>query len=411
MSAALSSYKQPIRFFRRSPLQKMPKISKSILSVFALAALSASALLTLPPGRVFAQSAPDITGTWQGTLQPPQRDEMRIVIKISKADGGGLKALLYSIDQGAQSIPGTVTLQGPTVKVAIPGIGGYEGKLDSDGANLTGTFTQGGPLPLNLKHVTDAAAWEIPKPPPPSTKMPADANPSFEVATIKPGKPGSPGKGLVMRDARTFVTLNYSVSDLISFAYRVHVRQVTGAPAWMEDEKYDIQATPDPPGMPSSRQIEIMVQKLLADRFKLTFHHDKKELSVFALTVGKAGPKLTASTSDLDAPGLGFRGLGDMNAFNANMPDFAGLLQSVVLDRPVVDQTGLPGRFNFQLKWTPDDSQFPGVKGQRPPPKEDAETQPDLFTAIQQQLGLKLEAVKTAVDVIVIDHVEKPSAN
>jgi uncharacterized protein (TIGR03435 family) len=154
-----------------------------------------------------------------------------------------------------------------------------------------------------------------------------------------------------------------------------------------------------------------MVRKLLADRFKLTFHHDKKELSVFALTVGRAGPKLTASTSDLDAPGLGFRGLGDMNAFNANMPDFAGLLQSVVLDRPVVDQTGLPGRFNFQLKWTPDDSQFPGVKGQLPPPKEDAETQPDLFTAIQQQLGLKLEAVKTAVDVIVIDHVEKPSAN
>jgi len=392
----------------------MTKLKKLMLIAIALAALSASALLTLPSVRVLAQSAPDITGTWQGTLQVPQakNGELRLVIKISKGDGGGLKALFYSIDQGSQSIPGTVTLQGPTVKMNIPGIGGgYEGKLDSDGVNLTGTFNQGAPLPLNLKHVTDAAAWEIPKPPPPSANMPSDANPSFEVATIKPGKPGSPGKGLGLRDPRTFMTINYSVSDLISFAYKVHVRQITGAPAWLEDEKYDIQATPDPPGMPSTRQIEIMVQKLLAERFKLAFHHDKKELSVFALTVGKTGSKLTASTSNLDVPGLSFRGLGVMNAMNANMSDFTGTMQSLVLDRPVVDQTGLKGRFDFELKWTADDSQFPGLKGQLPPPRDDVETQPDLFTAIQQQLGLKLEAVKIPVDVLVIDHVEKPSAN
>jgi uncharacterized protein (TIGR03435 family) len=389
----------------------MKRITKLLLIAFA--ALSGSALLMLPSVRVFAQSAPDITGTWQGTLQPPQGNELRIVIKISKADGGGLKALLYSIDQGAQSIPGTVTLQGPTVKMTIPGIGGsYEGKLDSDGANLTGTFTQGGPVPMNLKHVTDAAAWEIPKPPPPSTKMPADANPSFEVATIKPSKPGAPGKGLVMRDPRTFMTVNYTVADLISFAYAVHVRQITGAPAWLEDEKYDITATPDPPGQPNRKQIEIMVQKLLADRFKLTFHHDKKELSVFALTVGKTGPKLTASTGDPNGlPGVGLGGLGRVIANNANMSDFTGLMQSVVLDRPVVDQTGLKGRFDFELKWTADENQFPGLMGQLPPPPENVEAPPDLFTAIQQQLGLKLEAVKTAVDVLVIDHVEKPSAN
>jgi uncharacterized protein (TIGR03435 family) len=297
--------------------------------------------------------------------------------------------------------------------MTIPGIGGtYEGKLDSDGVNLTGTFTQGGPVPMNLKHVTDAAAWEIPKPPPPTANMPADANPSFEVATIKPGKPGTPGKGLIMRDPRTFMTINFTVADLISFAYAVHPRQITGAPSWLEDEMFDITATPDPPGQPNRKQIEIMVQKLLADRFKLTFHHDKKELSVFALTVGKTGPKLTASTADPNGlPGMGLGGLGIANARNANMSDFTGFLQSVVLDRPVVDQTGLKGRFDFGLKWTPDDSQFPSVKGQLPPPKEDAEAQPDLFTAIQQQLGLKLEATKTAVDVLVIDHVEKPSAN
>jgi uncharacterized protein (TIGR03435 family) len=393
----------------------MKKTTKLMLCAIAVTALAGSALFTLFPVRAWAQSAPDITGTWQGTLSIPQANrELRTVVKISKADGGGLKAMFYSIDQPGPGIPiGTITLQGSTVKMAIPGIGGsYEGKLDSDGAFLTGTFTQGSPLPLNLKHVTDATAWEIPAPPPPAAKMPADANPVFEVATIKPSKPGAPGKGLIMRDPRTFMTINYSVADLITFAYAVHVRQITGAPAWLEDEKFDITATPDPPGQPNRKQLEIMVQKLLADRFKLVFHRDKKELSVFALTVGKTGAKLTASTGDPNGlPGLGLGGLGVAIIRNANMSDFTGFMQSVVLDRPVVDQTELAGRFDFQLKWTPDDSQFPGVKGQLPPPKEDAEAQPDLYTAIQKQLGLKLDAVKAPVGVLVIDHVEKPSEN
>lgn len=367
-------------------------------------------------GVLFGQaSAPDITGTWQGTLSIPQANrELRTVIKIAK-DGSALKGTFYSIDQGGQPIGmGAITVNGQTVKMAIPGIAGnYEGKLDSDGVNLTGTFTQGNaPLPLNLKHVPDAQAWEIPKPPPPVAKMPADANPSFEVATIKPGRPGSPGKGLIMRDPRTFMTINYSAADLIAFAYGLHPRQITGAPAWLESELFDIQATPDPPGQPNIEQIKIMVQKLLADRFKLTFHRDKKELSVFALTVGKTGLKLTPSSGDPKGlPGLGLQGFGRSFANNATMENYAGFLQSTVLDRPVVDQTGLTARFDFQLKWTPDDSQFPGIRGQLPPPPENADAPPDLFTALQQQLGLKLEPTKTQVGVIVIDRVEKPTAN
>jgi uncharacterized protein (TIGR03435 family) len=364
---------------------------------------------------LFAQSAPDITGTWQGTLVIPQANrELRAVIKITK-DGSTLKGMFYSIDQGGQAIGmGAITVQGPTVKFAVPGAGAnYEGKLDSDAVNLTGTWSQGsGGIPLNLKHVKDADAWEIPKPPPAAKSMPGDANPSFEVATIKPSKPGAPGKGLIMRDPRTFATFNYSVADLISFAYGLHPRQITGAPSWLETELFDIQATPDPPGMPNLKQIQVMVQKLLTDRFKLTFHRDKKELSVFALTLGKTGPKLTASTGDPNGPpGLGFGGLGIMFARNATLSDFTATLQSTVLDRPVVDQSGLAGRFDFQLKWTPDDSQFPGIKGQLPPPRDDVEAQPDLFTALQQQLGLKMEATKAPVGVIVIDTVQKPTEN
>jgi uncharacterized protein (TIGR03435 family) len=314
-------------------------------------ALSMIAFLMLSGTVLLGQSAPDITGTWQGTLTVPQANnlELRIVIKITK-DGSNLKGMFHSIDQPqapAMSL-GPITLQGPNVKFTVPGAAAtYEGKLDSDGVNLSGSWKQGAnPLPFNLKHVPDATAWEIPNPPPPPKTMPADADPSFEVATIKPSKPGTAGKALIMRDPRTFVTVNYSVADLISFAYQLHPRQITGAPSWVETEFFDIQATPDPPGMPNLKQIQTMVQKLLTDRYKLTFHRDKKELSVFALTVAKTGAKLTASTGDPNGPpGMGYGGLGIMFGRNASLSDFCAQMQSTVLDRPVVDQSGLSGRF------------------------------------------------------------------
>jgi uncharacterized protein (TIGR03435 family) len=110
-------------------------------------------------------------------------------------------------------------------------------------------------------------------------------------------------------------------------------------------------------------------------------------------------------------PALFFRQLGDLNVRNATMRDFAHLMQSAVLDRPVVDQTGLAGKWDFQLKWTPDDSQSSGMGMRPPPPSEAADAPPPLITAIQEQLGLKLESGKAQVDVMVIDHVEHPSAN
>ena len=154
-----------------------------------------------------------------------------------------------------------------------------------------------------------------------------------------------------------------------------------------------------------------MVQKLLADRFKLTFHRDKKELTVFAITVAKTGSKLTPSEDRSNGvPALFFRGLGNLPVQNATIADFAGVMQTAVLDRPVIDQTGLTGRYNFVLLWTPDESQFGGRGGQAPPPANGT-APPDLFTAMQQELGLKMESVKAPVDVLVIDHVEMPSEN
>ena len=355
--------------------------------------------------------AQDITGTWQGTLQAGR--DLRTVLKISKADGN-LKAVLYSIDQGGQGISASsASLQGSTFKMAIEAIGGtYEGKLSADGSSITGTWTQGpNPLPLNLKRATPETAWTIPEPPPRLPPMAADANPVFEVATSKPSKPDTPGKYFRVR-GREFSTLNTSLSDLIKFAYGIHARQIVGGPASLESDKFDLLAKPDGEGQPNDQQWKTMVQKLLADRFQLRFHRDKKELSVYAIVVAKGGPKLTKSDGDPNGlPGLFFRGLGVLPARNATMADFAGLMQSAVLDKPVVDQTGLTGRWDFTLKWTPDEFQFGGAGAKLPPPAGNTEAPPDLFTAMQQQLGLKLESTKALAEVFVVDHVEKPSEN
>jgi uncharacterized protein (TIGR03435 family) len=376
-------------------------MKKLLLATIALVMLSAGAL-----------QAQDLAGTWQGTLQAGGRD-LRIVIKVTN-EGGALKAVMYSIDQGGQGMAASaVTLQGSTVKISVAGLGAtYDGRLSADGTSITGTWTQGpAPLPLNLKRANNETAWAIPAPPAQMKPMAADATPVFEVATLKPSDPDRPGKAFTVR-GRQFATLNTTLSDMITFAYGLHPRQVTGGPAWVESEKYDLTAKPDGEGQPNDKQWKAMVQKMLADRFKLAFHRDKKELSVYALVLGKTPHKLTRSEGDPNGlPGMFFRGLGVLPVRNATMGDFAGVMQTAVLDRPVVDQTGLTGRWDFTLTWTPDDSQFGGRGGQAPPPADNVAAAPGLFTAIQEQLGLKLDATKAPVEVLVLDRVEKPTEN
>ena len=241
--------------------------------------------------------------------------------------------------------------------------------------------------------------------------MDANASPSFEVATIKPSKPDQQGKAFLVR-GRRFRIINMTLSEIIGFAYGVHAKQIIGAPAWVEADKYDFDAQPDGEGAPSDKQWKGMLQKLLVERYKLTFHREKRELSVYVLSVAKTGPKLTMSKGDPNGlPGLFFRAIGDLNVTNANMGDFAGLMQNAVLDRPVLDQTGLSGRWDFTLKWTPDDSQFGGMGARIPPSTDGSTAAPALYTAIQEQIGLKLDAMKAPAEVLVIDHVEKPSEN
>jgi len=373
-------------------------------------------LFLILAGMAVFLGAQDVTGTWQGALQLPNGRELRTVLKIAKADGGTLRGQFFSIDQGGQPMSiNQISVQGTAFKMSIPAVAGtYEGKLDPDGGTITGNWSQGpGTLPLVLKRVTPETAWAIPEPPPPPKMMAADAKVEFEVATVKPSVPDRPGKAYLFR-GRQFTTLNTTLVDLIAFAYNIHAKQIMGGPGWMESEKFDLAAQPNAEGQPNDKQLKAMVQELLAERFKLVFHRDKKELGVYAITIGKGGPKLNKSEGNPNGlPGLGFRALGNMFATNATIGDLAGVMQGNVLDRPVIDQTGITGRFDFTLLWTPDEFQFQfqGMGAKVPPPANNAAAPPDLFTAMQEQLGLKLESTKAPAEVFVIDGVAKPTDN
>jgi uncharacterized protein (TIGR03435 family) len=355
----------------------------------------------------FAQT-PDITGQWQGTLHAPNQD-LRTVLRVSKTPDGKLTAVLYSIDQGAAMNASSISLDGSTVKYAIGPNASFEGKLSADGNTIDGTWTQGpGPLALTLVRATPDTAWALPAPPKPMTAT----DPSFEVATIKLSPPDEQGKFFtVTRGSNQVRTGNTTLNDLIVFAYGVHPKQLINAPDWADKDKFDILGKPDAEGVPNQAQLRTMMQKLLASRFQLTFHKDTRELSVYELVVAKGGPKLTPSAAQGNLPGLFFRGLGDLPARNATMADFAGLLQAAVLDKPVVDHTGISGRYDFELKWTPDQSQFEALGGVKNPPADTPDAPPDLYTAIQQQIGLKLDSTKAPTDVMVIDKVAQPSPN
>jgi uncharacterized protein (TIGR03435 family) len=186
---------------------------------------------------------------------------------------------------------------------------------------------------------------------------------------------------------------------------------IVGGPEWMETDKFDIVTQPDAPGAPNEEQGRSMMRKLLSSRFGLKYHNEKKELSAYILTAAKDGPKLTKSDADPIIPhAFFFTKFGNLTVRNATMDDFASGMQGAVFDRPVVNHTSLDGRWNCSLKRTPDETQFQ-VFGVKIVPSDAPDAPPAVFTAIQEQIGLKLDAVKTLVDVMILDHVEKPSEN
>jgi uncharacterized protein (TIGR03435 family) len=360
------------------------------------------------------QKTQDLAATWQGTLGPGQG--MRIVIQIAEGVRGEYRALFYSIDRSGDGVPGrAISQDGSTVKMTFTMVDGtYIGHLAPDGKSITGTWSQNSaPVALNLTRAVAGAEWVIPTPALKPRAMDPNADPAFEVATIKSSNPEEHRKFFRFRPDR-FEGVNETVADMITFSYGFHHKQIVDAPAWTESEKFDISAKPDTEGMPSLGQWKTMVQKLLTDRFKLSFRRNQRELAVYVLAVGPAGAKLAESQGDPKGlPGIGFqRRMGDLSAFNVTMADFINFMtRNAGLDRPILDQTGLTGRYDFKLNWTPDDAQWSSVAPAVARPSDDANAAPPLYTALQEQLGLKFSATKALAEVLIIDHVEKPSEN
>jgi uncharacterized protein (TIGR03435 family) len=258
---------------------------------------------------------------------------------------------------------------------------------------------------------------------------------SFEVATVKPNR-ASDNKRMMMISPGKLSAVGMPLKELIRFAYDIKSdAQLTGGPSWINSDRFDIEAKEDeahaqasskllPPEM--SKQMRQMLQSLLEDRFGLKVSHATKELPVYALVIAKGGPKLTPTTTPPMVPpgdqppgddnakksfnrGIRMQGNGDLTGMAATTAFLSDVLsrQPELGNRPVEDKTGLTGEYDWTLKWTPaamdSSSSADGAA-------VDSSTA-SLFTAVQEQLGLKLEPQKGTVDILVIDHVEQPSAN
>ena len=235
----------------------------------------------------------------------------------------------------------------------------------------------------------------------PVARMAVDAHPSFAVAAIKPHDPNYHHQGFNASGDR-FIVRNETVTSLLMFAYGVDKHQIVDGPNWLGNSPYDIEGTTDTPGEPNLRQQQEMIQRLLSERLGLKFHHEKRELPVYAIQIAKGGPKLPAPANPDAEPDQNASGHGTEITVTITSGSIADCILGMqfFLDRPLVDQTGLTGRYDFKLRYTYDEAHA-----------TDPNAPPGLFTAIQEQLGLKLDAVKAPADVLVIDHIEKPSEN
>ncbi|MGA1983074.1 MAG: TIGR03435 family protein [Acidobacteriaceae bacterium] len=273
-------------------------------------------------------------------------------------------------------------------------------------------------LKLALLLVALAAPGAFAQTPQPSAPLPL---PKFDVISVKPDK-NTPGGayGLVTTEftADGFRGTNVPIHLLLQQAYGLHEGQIVDEPAWAKTEVFDIEAKVAAPDVAAFSQLpagqrQAMFQQILAERFNLAAHRDTRELPVYALSIAnpKTGGKLKESPPDPAHPGAGSGGrvgmsTGRIVAQHTTTSDLASML-SRQLGRTVIDRTGLTAAYDFTLLWSPDNEAASSPGSASMP----SDAPPSIFTAVQEQLGLKLESTKGPVDVIVIDHIEKPSEN
>jgi uncharacterized protein (TIGR03435 family) len=251
------------------------------------------------------------------------------------------------------------------------------------------------------------------------TQAPAAAiqPPSFDVISVKPNKSSLGAYGLVITEftADGFRGTNVPIHSLLLQAYGLHEGEIIGEPAWASSEVFDIEAKVAGPDVAAfskldSDQRQAMLQQVLTERFKLAVHRETRELPVYALSVARGGPKLKESAIDPSVAASARRGggvrmsMGMISANECTIPYFLSML-SRQLGRTILDRTNLTGNYDFTLRWNPDN----GVSASSDGAQTDA--LPSIFTAVQEQLGLKLESTKAPASVLVVDHLERPAEN
>ena len=253
-------------------------------------------------------------------------------------------------------------------------------------------------------------------------EQPSANHPEFEVASIKPNASYDGRILLQVLPGGGLTTSGATLSFLLTLAYEVRSFQISGGAGWINSERFDVvarsdrstgsQNDPSDPTRITAEQLKAMqqqmrpkLQALLADRFKLTLHRETREESVYALVVGKGGAKFQQANGNFGGLRIG---KSQLTGSGATVEMLATALANQ-LGRPVLDRTGLKGQFDFKLEWAPDAAQAspPGVDAPTPA----GTSGPSVFTAVQEQLGLKLESSKGPVEMLVIDHVERPSEN
>jgi uncharacterized protein (TIGR03435 family) len=231
--------------------------------------------------------------------------------------------------------------------------------------------------------------------------------PVFDVASIRP-HPGLATLVAVSISGSRVTVSAHSLLALITYAYELEPYQVVRGPKWLESDHFDIAARAEGEVTPTRPQVRLMLQQLLATRFQLKSHRETKQLPVFGLVVAKNGPKLRASAPDAESSfRIGGRGqVTVVTVTKGSVDQLAKQLCGTGLGRPVLDRTGLKGPFDFRLLWSRDQS----LDGPELEPASTAPGRPPtIFTALQEQLGLKLESQKGPVEVLVIDSAKKPS--
>ena len=228
---------------------------------------------------------------------------------------------------------------------------------------------------------------------------------TFEVASVKRARAGdSRGSTFQFMPGGGLQVTNGTLKGIIETAYDVRDFQISGGPGWLNSEAWDISARSSPSGDNGMNETRRRLQALLAQRFRLKVHREMRELPVYALTIARGGARLSEgdASKTSEGPRTGIRKeCGQMKATLASMANLTVYLARQ-LDRPVLDRTDLSGRYNFELDWIPDAGPCPS------PAAGDAAS---IFTALEEQLGLKLESTKDPVETIVVDYAEKADAN